>query len=164
MRGPVLVLARACVVAIAACAVAAVLIARGDGDREDTARAGLRQVTAERGDLVLKLDGRGVLRSWGLTVYGRCDDGTADGMQWLPADDGAPARVVRRGDVVQAVEVRRGVDDDGSRSRVRLELRARMAPREATVRVAYSARRDRPSGRRVYCGTPPQTFRVPLVR
>jgi hypothetical protein len=149
---------RICLYVVLLAALAAALVVVRP---QEEAPAGLREVGT--GDAVLKLDGDGVLRSWDLTVYGRCDDGGTDGTRWHPADNGAPARVRRLPDGrVHAVEADRKLASDGSRRRYRIELLARMSEDVATVDVAYRARYDRPNGRRVYCGTPPQRFRVVL--
>ena len=151
--------------AAAGALIAALLFLRPDADADaDSDGSSLRQVrseTSEHGDLVLKFDDDGVLRSWDVTLDGTCYGGGLDGIRWYPADNGAPARVVRRGDLIEAVEVRHNRDPVGGNSTIRVALRARTTDDRVSGTFRYWKRRARgPRDQRV-CSSLPITFSVP---
>ena len=142
--------------------IAVLLLVRPDADADEDPSA-LREVHGETSDheeLVLKFDDAGVLRSWDVTLAGTCYGGGVDGIRWHPADNGAPARVVRRGDVIEAVEVRHNRDPVAGRSTIRVELRARVTADRVTGSFRYWKRRARgPRDERV-CSSLPIDFSV----
>jgi hypothetical protein len=128
--------------------------------------SGLREVsgeTSEQGELILRFDADDVLRSWDVLLEGTCygGAGAVDGVRWYPSDNGAPARVVRHGDVVDAVEVRHS-DGAMGRSTLRVRLHARVTADRATGTFHYARRREGgPRDQRV-CSSLPIRFSLPV--
>jgi hypothetical protein len=143
--------------------IAALLLGRPDADADEDGSS-LREVlseTSDHGDLVLKFDDDGVLRSWDVKLDGTCYGGGVDGVRWHPADNGAPARVVRRGDVIEAVEVRHNRDPVAGRITIRVALRARVTADRVTGSFRYWKRRAGGPRSERACSSLPIDFSVP---
>jgi hypothetical protein len=149
---------------IVGAAIAALLLARHSADAEKA--DALREVhgaTSDGQPLVLRVDAAGVLRSWDVTLGGTCGDGRADGVHWHPSDSGAPARVVRRGDVVEAVEVRRNHDPVAGDTRIRIAMNVRVTGGRAGGTFRYVKRRIGPGSRARVCSSRPIGFSLTLA-
>jgi hypothetical protein len=148
---------------VAAAVIAGLLLARPSADADDA--DSLHEVvgrTSDQQPLVLKFDDAGVLRSWEVTLRGTCDDGRADGIRWHPSDSGAPARVIRREDVVEAVEVRRNETPVAGDSTIRVALRARVTGTRVRGVFRYVKQRTGSGQREPVCSSLPIGFSLSL--
>jgi hypothetical protein len=150
----------------AAAVIVALLLWSGrvtaDGGEATAPEPELAEVLGETDEyepIVLKFDDAGVLRSWDVRLEGSCDNGQADDHQWAPSDTGAPARIQRHGDRVEAVE-RTWLHHIGTSQTDHLEmtLRARVGPDRVTGLLRYTKRVEHDGAVTVLCSSPPVRF------